>query len=395
MNNPEVIIVGGGPVGLIAALGLARAGVAVQVLDASPEPSSSPRALVYHWAVLEGLERLGLLDEVIEAGVVKQDYSMKVFRTGETIRWNINALEGRVRHPFNVHLGQHMLARIVLKHLERMPNVEVRWGVRVEDVRQNGDGVELSAGTPAGTERFTASWVVASDGGRSTLRSALGLKFEGMTWPKAMVATNIVADLESLGFDRAVFVIDEAYGAIVVKIDNRNCWRVTYCEPDGLPEEGIVARMPGMFEKILPGLGDRYELLQYSPYRMHQRVADRFRVGRVLLAGDAAHLTNPVGGLGLTAGLFDAYALSPALAAVVQGKAPESVLDRYAELRRTNFVEIASPQAVENNRLLFYSDDEAKLEQDLQRVRRLQTDVDAVLGRTLFVGKLETPSLLP
>jgi 3-(3-hydroxy-phenyl)propionate hydroxylase/6-hydroxy-3-succinoylpyridine 3-monooxygenase len=150
--------------------------------------------------------------------------------------------------------------------------------------------------------------------------------------------------------------------------------------------------MPAMFANILPGLEGKYELLQHSPYRMHQRVAGSFRVNRVLLAGDAAHIANPVGGLGLTAGLFDAFVLYEALAAVIHQAAPQSVLDQYASARKANFETHTSPRATLNNQLLFYTPPE-RLEQEMAQVRRLGSDRQAVLDRTLFVAKLETSSL--
>jgi 3-(3-hydroxy-phenyl)propionate hydroxylase/6-hydroxy-3-succinoylpyridine 3-monooxygenase len=393
MSTSEVIVVGCGPVGLITALGLGRAGVQVTLVEAEAGPSKAPRALVYHWAVMKGLNELGLLGTVVSAGLVKHDYSMRVHRTGETVRWSIRELEGLVEYPFNVHLGQDVLTQIVLEQIRRLPNVQIRWNTRVERIVRNDNDVAVAVSGPDGEEILGADWLVAADGARSPVRNALGLSFDGMTWPKEMVATNIEADLDALGFDKATFMIDETYGAIIVKIDTAKKWRVTYCEPAGLDPAGIVDRMPAMFAQILPGLDGKYELLQHSPYRMHQRVAGSFRVNRVLLAGDAAHITNPVGGLGLTAGLFDAFVLYEALVAVIRKDKPESMLDKYARARKANFETYTSPRATLNNQLLFYTPPE-QLEQEMALVRRLGSERQAVLDRTLFVGALETPSLV-
>ncbi|HUN27372.1 MAG TPA: FAD-dependent monooxygenase [Steroidobacteraceae bacterium] len=393
MSDKSVLVVGAGPVGLLTALGLARAGIRVTVVECEPAIVDSPRAVVYHWSVLDGLERLGILGDALRIGIPKQDYMYRIFRTGETIRWSLDALSGLTAHPYNIHLGQNRLAQIALEHLERLPGTEVLWNTRVHGIAQDAVGVTVQAATPAGPRELRAGWVVGADGARSGVRQALGLEFPGMTWPERFVATNVIYDFEGLGLARATLQVDPQYGAIIVKIDNEGLWRCTYCEDAGLAEEGVLARMPAYFAAILPA-GARYELVQHSPYRMHQRAAERFRLGRVVLAGDAAHVTNPTGGLGLTSGMFDCFVLHEALAAVIEGAAVEGVLDRYAEERRRIFWERASPQACENKRLIYHSSDPARLDQDLAGLRRLATDRDFLIERVFFTKRLESPSLL-
>ena len=138
-----------------------------------------------------------------------------------------------------------------------------------------------------------------------------------------------------------------------------------------------------------------FKLERASPYRMHQRSAQRYRVGRVLLAGDAAHVTNPTGGLGLTSGLLDSYALYPALAAVVLEGADDEVLDRYSAARRDIFVNRVSPQATANKRLVFNANGGGReLEEALAGLRRLATDPQFRWQRLMFTKSLETPPLV-
>ncbi len=394
MSGDSVIVVGAGPVGLLTALGLARSGVRVTVVESEPAIVDSPRAVVYHWSVLDGLERLGILDDVKRIGLTKQDYMYRVFATGESICWSLAALADHTAHPYNVHLGQNRLAEVALEHLRRIPGARVAFGTRVTGLAQDARGVTVYASTQDGPEELRAAWVVGADGARSAVRQALGLGFAGTTWPERFVATNVVYDFaRNLGLARATMQVDPRYGAIIVKIDEAGLWRCTYCEDASLPEEGILERMPAYFRAILPP-GAEYVLEEWSPYRMHQRAAERFRVGRVLLAGDAAHVTNPTGGLGLTSGMFDCFVLYEALAAVIRGASGEEVLDRYCDERRRVFWELASPQACENKRLIYHSHDPARLEQDLAGLRRLATDKDFLIERALFTRKLATPSLL-
>ncbi len=390
----DVIVVGGGPTGFINALGLAQAGVRVTVIESEPRIIDSPRAAVYFWSVLDGFERLGILDAAEAAGVRKQDYTYLVRRTGERITFSMDVLAACTARPYNLHLGQHHLAGIAMKRLQSLPHATIRFGTRLERLQQDADGVTLSVMTERGAEQLRAGWVIGADGAGSTVRRELGLPFEGMTWPERFVATNLYYDFERHGYARATFVIDDRFGAIIAVLDRRGLWRCTYMEDAALPEESCLERIPQAYAAILPGQGP-YELERASPYRMHQRSAPRYRIGRVVLAGDAAHATNPSGGLGLTSGLFDSYALYPALAAVILDGADEEVLDRYSAERRQVFLQRVSPQASANKQLIYHANGGGRgLEEALSGLRRLTTDPDFLLQRLMFTRTLESPPLL-
>jgi 2-polyprenyl-6-methoxyphenol hydroxylase-like FAD-dependent oxidoreductase len=390
----DVIIVGGGPVGFITALGLAQAGVRVRVIEAEPQIINSPRAAVYFWSVLDGLERLGILEDTEAAGVRKQDYTYLVKRTDERVVYSLKILQGRTPHPYNLHLGQHRLADIAMRRLKTFSNATIRFGTRLQGLRQDAEGVTLSVMTERETAELRARWVIGADGAASTVRRLLGLSFDGMTWAERFVATNVYYDFERNGYSRSTFVIDDRFGAVIAILNNDGLWRCTYMEDATLPEETFLERLPGAYESILPGQGS-YELERASPYRMHQRSAQQYRVGRVVLAGDAAHVTNPTGGLGLTSGLFDSYALYPALAAVILDDAADEVLDRYAAARRDAFINQVSPQATANKQLIYHANGGGQsLEQALAGLRRLAVDPEFLYQRLMFTKSLETLPLL-
>jgi len=390
----DVVIIGGGPVGLISALGLAQAAVRVSVIEAEPHVVNSPRAAVHFWSVLDGLERLGVLAEAEAAGVRKQDYTYLVRSTGERIEYSMKVLEGHVPRPYNLHLSQHRLAEIALRRLRTFSNATVRFGARLQALQQDGDGVTLSVATGRDTQELRARWVIGADGAGSTVRRLLGLSFDGTTWPERFVATNVYYDFERYGYTRTTFVIDARYGAVIALLDNEGLWRCTYMEDATLPEQTFLERLPRAYAAILPGDG-AYRLERASPYRMHQRSAPRYRVGRVVLAGDAAHVTNPTGGLGLTSGLFDSYALYPALTAVVLENADDEVLDRYAVARRDTFVNRVSSQATANKKLVFHANGGGRdLEEAVESLRRLATDAQYLRERLMFTKSLATPPLL-
>jgi len=375
----DVLIAGAGPVGLVTALGLQRAGVSVTVLEAEPAIVASPRAIVYHWPVLPGLERLGVLDEVEARGIRKQDYAFRVHETGEVISYSTDVLADDTPRPYNVHLGQDELARIVL---DRLDEGTVQWSTSVESVTQDGESVTVNDG-------LRARWLIGADGARSAVRRALELPFEGFTWPERFVATNVFYDFEAHGYPRAVFQIDPDHGAIIVKIDDAGRWRVTYAEDASLPEETVAERIPKAYESLLPG-GEPYELDAHAPYRMHQRAAQTFRSGRVLLAGDAAHATNPTGGLGLTGGLFDAFSLAPTLASVVLERTSDDALDAWADERRQIFLELTSPAASENKRVVYSERDPERRRADVEAIRAWTSDRDMLRERLRFTSRLES-----
>ena len=356
-ESSEVIIVGAGPVGLLTALGLARQGVEVTVLDSEPEVVRSPRAAVYFHTTISILKKLGLADEAHAIGLSSTEFAMHWLETGEVMRSDMrDALEPGQEFDHNLHFGQHILAELVIAHLDRLPNARVLWNHAVKALAQDERGVRLAADTDEGEVRFSAHWIIGADGARSTVRQLAGLPFEGMTWPDRFVATNIDYPFLDFGFGYANMVVDPDNWAVIGRLGRENLWRLTYGEDAGLDEQSILERLPERFAAILPDPSVPYRIDNFSPYRVHQRCAPSFRVGRVLLAGDAAHACNPCGGLGLTGGVIDADALSDTLGAVIGGRAGESVLDFYAAERRRVFLEVTSPMSANFKRLLSEKD---------------------------------------
>jgi 3-(3-hydroxy-phenyl)propionate hydroxylase/6-hydroxy-3-succinoylpyridine 3-monooxygenase len=392
VSADQVIIVGAGPVGLVTAYGLGRAGIPVTVLEAEPEINDSPRAMVYHWSLHEDLDRLGLLADVERLGFRKDDYGYRVHATGETVVYDLDALAQFTPFPYNIHLGQDAVCSLVLERLHALPQVTVHWGARVTGLSQSAEGatVEIAAAGGEGQRTIgaTGAWVIGCDGARSSVRRLLGLEFEGMTWDTRFVATNVYFDFERHGYPRSVFLMDDVHGAVIVKINDDGLWRVTYAEDLALPEETIAERIPEHYAALLPG-GGPYELDRYAPYRLHQRCVAQMRSGRVLLAGDAAHATNPTGGFGLAGGLFDAFALIDALGAVICDDADEALIDAWAAERRRIFVEVASPAATRLKKTV-YDSGRAAAEQTLADLRRMVADPVALRERLTFPAKLRS-----
>ncbi len=392
MSHQRIAIVGAGPVGLLCALGLARRGVDCVVIERASAVADSPRAIAHHWSTLPGLDELGILDKCIARGFKKNDFALRVRKTGEDIRWTLDVLEGHAKFPFNVYLPQDRLGEVILEELAAYPGTQVLWNTDFTGLVQGDSNVTLSLhNAERGPFQMTVDWLVGADGARSAVRKAVDLEFEGFTWDQQFIATNLRIDLGKHGYARSLLLVDNPDGAVLAMIDNDNLWRCAYAEDAALPAEGVVERIHQRIPQIIPEAAQGFQLEHHSVYRVHQRHASRFRAGRVLLAGDAAHATNPTGGFGLTTGFMDVFVLYEALAAVMAGEVQAGVLDTYAEDRKRVFTQFTSPQATRMMKLVFQ---EEGLEEGLERFRQIASSEAMRLKYSLFAGNLETPSVV-
>jgi 3-(3-hydroxy-phenyl)propionate hydroxylase len=389
----KVLVIGAGPVGLVTALSLAKPGIDVTVIEAEDGIVESPRAMGYHWPVLDGLEMLGLLDDMKEEGFIQRQFSFRILKTDEQILFDASVLKDLTDHPYMLVLGQNKLAKIVLRHVERHSNITIAWKTHFQSLEQDSEGVTIKTLRDGEEQIYEADWLIATDGARSQVRKAVGLDFGGITWPKRFIATNIHFDFDKYGWGRMGYLLDPQFGAVMGKLDRDGLWRVMFSESAELPVEGMEARIGDYMQAVLPG-DKKYELAMFNGYGMHQRSAEAYRVGRVLLAGDAAHATNPTSGYGLVGGLFDSYALTDALTAVLAGTADESVLDDYATARRKVFEEITSPVSTTSMRLVFDSQNNDQLARTADALRARSQDPVALLNWYKTQASLETPSLV-
>jgi 2-polyprenyl-6-methoxyphenol hydroxylase-like FAD-dependent oxidoreductase len=380
MDTVEVLVVGAGPVGLLAALALAQGGAEVMVVEAESELNDSPRAAVHFSTSLVAIRELGMLEELEAQSLKVRTFGFHAPEFDFHPILSMGCMAG-ITFDYQLHCGQHIVARLAMEHASKL-GARVRFSHKLVGLSQTSGGAVAEVETPEGLKVIKAEWVIGTDGARSTVRELLGLKFEGHTWPNRFVATNIYCDMAAYGYQPSNFICDPVYGGVVALLDQEGLWRLTYHESAEQSADTFMERLPAKFAGFIPKDAP-YRIKAARPYVIHQRCAERLRVGRVLLAGDAAHATNPCGGLGLTTGVWTAMILSDLLGAVLRSEESDAILDRYCQERRRIFWEITSPGASENKRMMEEGDRDKRLA-DIEGVKRMAADPNVARLMMLF-----------
>lgn len=357
MASDRILIAGAGPVGAVTALALAQRGFPVTVLEAEARVADAPRAATTHPATLELLAGLGLAEDVIRLGLTARTFQFRDRPSGALIaEFDHEILRPDTRYPFVVQCEQHKLARLALEKLRALPGTEVHFSARVAAVEARRSGIELAVKTRAGSRKFRGAFLIGADGGRSTVRKSMGIPFEGYTWPERFIVLTTRFDFErERGYCYRNYLSDPDEWANLFKVagdDGMGQWRVVFptreeeTDAEALSDAGVQQRLQRFFPKPAP-----YEVVHRNLYKAHQRVARTFRKGRVLLAGDAAHVNNPIGGLGLNCGIHDGVELAERLARHCSGSG-EDELDLYDRRRRPLNIEFVQSQTVNNKKRL-------------------------------------------
>jgi 3-(3-hydroxy-phenyl)propionate hydroxylase len=348
MQGRNIVVVGAGPVGTVAALACARFGHHVTLLEAQERVDDSPRASTTQPPTLEILAELGLIDEYIAQGLVSRTFQ---FWDRPTLRliaeFDFDRLRGETAYPYVVQTEQHKLALMGIARLRAMANAKVRMATRVTGLVQDGEGVSVQ--TESGELR--ADYVIGCDGGRSTVRKALGIEFEGFTWPERFLVITTAFDFEAaLGCCYRNYMADPEEWTNLFKVagdDLKGRWRAVFntradeSDEEALSDASVRARLGRIYVREA-----RRDYLHLNLYNVHQRVAKQFRSGRVFLCGDAAHVNNPIGGLGLNSGIHEAWHL----AQLLSGEGAD--LDAYERRRRPLNIEYVQEQTIANKRRL-------------------------------------------
>lgn len=355
-SENRVLIAGAGPVGLVAAVSLLEQGIPVTVLEASADLAVDLRASTFHPPTMDFLDRLGLAEGLIERGLKCPLWQFRDRKEGEVATFDLGLLKDETAHPYRLQAEQWKLTEAARARLEADANADLITDIVVETVTQDADFVTVTARRKTGeVEQFRAPYLIGADGARSTVRKSTDVAFPGLTIPEIFLSlsTPFRYDLAIEGLADICYISDPEEWLVLLRTPT--LWRVLFPTDPSLSDEAVLdpVRIEERMQNLLPG--QPYEIAHKTAYRVHERVADHYVHGRIFLAGDAAHLNNPLGGMGMNGGIHDAINLVDKLAQVWRG-ASIDLMGRYERQRRKVAIGTVQAQALRNRAVLNETD---------------------------------------
>ena len=403
MSEPQVIIAGAGPVGLVTALGLAQRGIRVLVLEKnSIEVPPQWRGSTIHPPTLAIFDELGLADEIIVGAIKVEVLQYRDLEIQQVVNFDYDCLDGLVKFPFRLQYEQYKVLKLLRNAASNNSKIEIQYDSLIESVNQDSNGVSVQVSKNGVTKSVRADWLVGADGSHSAVRKALGIELDGFTYPypTTVVATPFKFEDHFPGLAPVTYWSGPTGRLSMIRTPD--IWRIAMTTPlEGVdissddrgsisePTQDFIVAIDLLLSRI-PGvsLAD-LELKQYEVYRSHQRIAREFSVDRVALAGDAAHLTTTNGGMGLNSGVQDAAALVKALEAAIalNGSGP---ISQYAKERKEFCANFLQPTTTTNHKTVDNPDYEARK----SRLNELSVDtnnpeiVKQVIARASMISEL-------
>ena len=373
-TRSEVLIAGGGPTGMVLAYALALRGVSVRILEDTATTVEDMRASTIHPPTQAMLAELGLMDDLEKMGIRAPVYQYYNMANGAAFELDLSDVADLTPFPWRLQCEQFKLVRLIRARLDAMPNVDALFGCRLLSFEQDDKGVTVHCETPMDVTSYSADYLVGADGASSTVRKWLRSEFDGFTYPEYFLTLSTEYPIEHhLPWLKGVnYIANPPAWGVILRVPQY--WRVLVPVSPETPEADLLgdARKDAVFRQLLGPDAPVIATHHRTVYRVHQRVAKRFRHGRVMLAGDAAHLNNPLGGFGMNSGIHDAWNLKDKLIAILRdGADADAVLDRYERQRRTINAEFIQTQTIANKKALEAEDGFAEREALLAR---LQTD---------------------
>src|SRR5438093_5760215 len=335
-ESERVIVVGAGPVGLCLSRALAQAGVEVCTIEALGEDNfleQLPRAGTNHPATLELYERIGLYANLEPRGIIAPLVHYWDRREHRLIAEFDHAhLKDDTRFPYVLQCERIKIVEEALKLAKAHPNIELRLASTFTGFAQDSDGVTAQITNASGdSESVRRVYLVSAEGARSIVRKELDIDFEGFTYPDRTLNVEVAFDFRKYGYTERNYISDpDEWSNLFHWKGPPDRWRIHFpVEPDA--QETALTRpdaMQARLQRFLP-TGKAFDIVGSNLYVVHQRVAKKFRAGRALLAGDAAHVNSPIGAMGMNSGVHDAFNLADKLLMLMRGEGDESLLDRY------------------------------------------------------------------
>ena len=357
--NP-ILIAGAGPVGCTLALFLAQNDIPVILLEAQDSLPQDLRASTFHPPTLDMLAKLDLVGDMMAVGLKVEHYQYRDRRTNEIAKFDLSVLAGETDHPYRLQCEQYKVTQIVIEKLSAFPHAQVRMGTRIKGYSEVDGGIQALVQSEDGEEHIKCAFLVGSDGANSIVRQAGGVQFEGMTYPERFLVASTTFDFGEYfdGLSMVNYVSDPDEWCVLLKTSD--LWRVLIPTPieesDArfLTDEFIQDRLHRLAENDVD-----FDIHHRTLYRVHQRVATTYQArDRVLIAGDAAHVNNPLGGMGMNGGVQDAINLAEKLVQIIKrGGDRQELLALYNRQRRGICTQFIQEHTMKNKALMEATDE--------------------------------------
>ena len=383
-----IVIAGAGPCGSVLALYLAQHDVPVMLLEKHPSLPRDLRASTFHPPSLEMLEELGVAQTLIQQGLIVDRYQYRDRRSGEVAEFQMQLIADETPFPFRLQLEQYEMTHVLNAKLREYPHAQMRFGHEVVNAAQDADGVTVEVSTPEGPRQIRTPFLIGADGASSKVRKAAGIGFGGFTYDEKFLVVSTPFAFEDV-FDNLSYVnyvADPQEWCVILRTEK--IWRVLFPvfpkSPEDeawvLSDEHVQARLRHLHAKETP-----YEIGHRTLYNVHQRVSETYYNGRMVLAGDACHINNPLGGMGMNGGIHDAHNLAGKLVAIVCGGADHlEAFARYDRQRRELAVRFVQEHTINNKQLMESTDPDIQIKR--QRML-MDTAADPIKAKAFILER--------
>tara|TARA_B000000437_G_scaffold58390_1_gene41975 strand:- start:5392 stop:6588 length:1197 start_codon:yes stop_codon:yes gene_type:complete len=377
MNSAKVIIIGAGPVGTFVAYCLAEYGIETILLESETSCETDMRASTFHPSTLKYLDNLNLANELIDKGLKAPIFQYRIRATDEILEFNLEELSDVLDFPFRLQCEQYKFARMLADKLDNHKYSSVMFNRELISFSDAGNKVKLKVDHKGIGEDYECDYLIGADGANSIVRRNLGIEFGGFTYKEKFFTLSTEKPLENYFTDLSYvnYVSDPDEWFVMLKAPS--AWRILVPVDEKLDDDLIRSDdyVRNIFKRALNS-DDQIETIHRTIYRVHQRVVDTMRSGRVILAGDSAHLNNPLGGFGMNGGLHDAWNLAKQLDEIINHNKNEELLDLYDRQRRTVMNEFIQKQTIRNKKMIEETGDD-KYSSEWNRMRNIhQNDTE-------------------